>query len=104
MRGAATMKMISSTSMTSTMGVTLMSERPFFPPPVENDMRVGSLLEEVPLDDVQEVRREVRHLRLQHVNLAVEAVEGHHRGDGGEEPHRGGDERVADGLGHRGQV
>src|SRR4051812_36200021 len=62
--GAVTMKMISRTSMTSTIGVTLMSAIAFFPPrPPTPDIAVASTSGNVTLHDVQKVRRKVLHLR-----------------------------------------
>src|SRR5262249_13618755 len=72
--GAVTMKMMSSTSITSTRGVTLICE-------IESlldepwSKAIGSLLQEVALGDVQELRREGVHLRGEHAHLAREAVE-----------------------------
>src|SRR5512137_1231566 len=106
MRGAVTMKMMSRTSITSTSGVTLISERVWRP---ELDVERAKALvrgsaEEVSLHDVEEVVREVRHLAVQHPDLGDEVVVGDHRGDGGEEAEGRGDERLGDGLRHRGEV
>src|SRR5262249_36113931 len=88
--GAVTMKMMSSTSMTSTSGVTLMSEIESPPPGPPKAML---LLQEVPLRDVQELGAERVHLRRQHANLSGETVVHDHGRDG-----RG----QADGSGHEG--
>src|ERR1700757_912029 len=95
MSGAVTMKMMSSTSMTSTSGVTLMSVIARRPPPVSPpNATSGRLLEDVPLDDVQEVGAEVAHLVLQHADARVERVVGDQGGDCGEKSHRRGDQRL----------
>src|SRR5512141_218686 len=88
MSGAVTMKMMSSTSITSTSGVTLISVSVWRPMPPEENAKRCLLAEEVPLDDVQEVVREVGHLAVEHADLRDEEVVGHHRRDGGEEAHR----------------
>src|SRR5688572_30815255 len=92
--GAATMKITSSTSMTSTRGVTLMSAS-MPPPPPPDDMAIA-LPQEVTLHDVEEVVGEGLHLRRQHLGLAGEVVERHDRRDGGDQADRRRDER----LGH----
>src|SRR5262249_8085388 len=71
--GAVTMKMMSSTSMTSTSGVTLMSEIESLPPGAPKAI-VTSLLQEVPLGDVQELRAEGVHLGRQHAELPRETI------------------------------
>src|SRR5438309_1684896 len=72
MSGADTMKMMSRTSITSTSGVTLISDiMPPEPPPVLIAM-ARSLSQEVALHDVEEVVRERVHLRRQHLHLAGE--------------------------------
>src|SRR6185436_3775105 len=99
MSGAVTMKMIKSTSITSTIGVTLISLIVVRPgsPRLPMAMAVRPLLEEVPLHDVEEVRGEVAHLGVEHPDPRHEGVVGHHRGDGGEQAGGGGEQRVADG-------
>src|SRR5512137_294954 len=108
--GAVTMKTSSSTSTTSTSGVTLISpsmgvvrrERspryaePAFDPPDCACIAPGAALREVALDDVQELEREVVHHRREHSGAAGEEVEEDRRRDGGEQTHRGGDERLRD--------
>src|SRR4051812_27178729 len=75
MSGAVTMKMMSSTSITSTIGVTLISLRvarpgaPLFPP-----IAMGCLFEEVAFDDVEEVGGEVGHLGVEDADAADEGV------------------------------
>src|SRR5512138_3563788 len=104
MSGAVTMKMMRSTSITSTSGVTLISVRVWRPEPPEDIATARLLAEEVPADDVEEVVREVGHLAVEHADLRDEEVVGDNRRDGGEEADRGGDERLADRLRHGGQV
>src|SRR3954452_17510876 len=89
--GAATMKMIISTNMTSTSGVTLISEIMPLPPPPD-DMPIA-LPQEVTFDDVEKVIRERVHLRRQHLDLAGEEVERHDRRHRGHQAHGGGAER-----------
>src|SRR5688500_32468 len=74
MSGAVIMKMIRSTNITSTRGVTLISlivVRPGGPPrpPPMAIARTLRLLEEVTLHDVQEVGREVGHLGVEDPDL-----------------------------------
>src|SRR5262249_34373124 len=81
--GAVTMKMIRSTSMTSTRGVTLMSARwskgsPFGP--AENAMALR-VLREVALGQVEELEREVVHRGAHLPDLTHEVVVPDHRGD-----------------------
>src|SRR5438105_1598969 len=138
-KGAVTMKMIKSTSITSTSGVTLMSviarcpgvfsevkaisaplcrlwnaldPAPAAAPPEGRSLPPGPpnsggsvrrsrrLLEYVAFNDVQEIGAEVAHLVVEHADARVEGVVGHQRGDGGEEAHRGGDQRLGDGPRH----
>src|SRR5258705_13267215 len=73
--GAVTMKMMSSTSMTSTSGVTLMSE--IDPPPSDGpppNAMLRLLLQEMPIGDVEELDGEGVDLGRQHAKLAREAV------------------------------
>src|SRR5512145_1798741 len=106
MRGAVTMKMMRSTSITSTSGVTLISLsvwRP--PPPVDMATALSPRRpEEVAPDDVEEVVREVGHLAVEDPDLRREVVVGDDGRDGGEEADGGGDERLADGAGDGGEV
>src|SRR5574341_2240887 len=106
MSGAVTMKMMSSTSITSTSGVTLISLSVWRPEPL---VPIATALppvrpEEVAPDDVEEVVREVGHLAVEDPDLRGEVVVRDHRRDGREEPDRRGDERLADGARHRGEV
>src|SRR6184192_1399372 len=93
--GAATMKMISSTSMTSTIGVTLISaSMPGPPPPLPPlglDIAIG-LPQEVALHDVEEVVAVGVHLRRQHLDLPREPIVSHDRRHRRDEADRGGAE------------
>src|SRR5260370_438940 len=101
--GAVTMKMISSTSITSTSGVTLISERS-----VGSSVSVGRRISvrrtssacgysrEVPLRQIQKVHRKVLHLPPGLPKALDEHVVGEEGGDGGEEAGGGVDERFAD--------
>src|SRR5690349_22199452 len=93
--GAATMKMISSTSMTSTIGVTLISLLRSSPPPVFIAMPTTSP-QEVALDDVEVVLLERLHLGAEHADPAHEEVVGHDRGYGGDQAHRRREQRLGD--------
>src|SRR5579859_7681674 len=111
MSGAVTMKMTSSTSMTSTSGVTLMSARlvPADSSSPPSAWRANAMvfsahaawLEEVPIDDVQEVAGEVLHLRGEHLNPVEEHVVEDDRRDRGEESDGGSDQGLGDPRGHR---
>src|SRR5262245_41174447 len=92
--GALTMKMINSTSITSTSGVTLISLRGPLPPPPLN--AIGSPSEEVAPNDVEQVAREAVHLARQHVDATHEVVVGHDRRDRRGQPDRGRDQRLGD--------
>src|SRR5512139_1143699 len=74
--GVTTMKMISSTSTTSTRGVTLMSDRTL--PDLGISTRHSLLLQE----EVHDFRGGVGHLDLEPLVEAGEVVERHHRGNG----------------------
>src|SRR3954447_13523945 len=114
--GAATMKMISSTSITSTSGTTLISAsevdtraprarlpRPEFP--VGIGWTLGTFLRfclrEVPFGDVQELEREIIHLRcevLHPAGVVIVEIQRRHRGEqaGGGRDQRLGDARRDD--------
>src|SRR5690349_14127311 len=79
--GAVIMKMIRSTSMTSTNGVTLISALSSSPLPAFIAMAASSLAsaQEVPLDDVEVVLLEGVHLRAQHADPPREVVVRHDR-------------------------
>src|SRR5262245_40232270 len=98
--GAVTMKMISSTSMTSTSGVTLMSARWSNGSP---DWRWNAIcdqdtaaLGEVPLRQIDELQREVLHSGALLADFPHEVVVENHRGDCGGETRRGVHERAGD--------
>src|SRR5262245_2245208 len=93
--GVTTMKMMSSTSTTSTRGVTLMSERTLST--LTLCIQGFVLLEE----EIHELGGGVRHLDLEPLEPRREVVERHDRGDGDEDPERRRDERLGDTLGHR---
>src|SRR5687768_3176410 len=101
------MKMISSTSITSTSGITLISARvletrrlrPRGPPPdgIGSTFGIASrLLREVPFGDIQKLEREVIQVGRVSLYLRREVVIGHHRGNGGKQPRRRRNERVRD--------
>src|SRR5687768_8715663 len=92
--GAVTMKITSKTSMTSTSGVTLISERGARPPPPPP--LIAMVLQEVPLHDVEVVARERLDLALEDPQLAQEVVIGCHGRDGRDEADRGRDQRLGD--------
>src|SRR4051794_10493240 len=100
--GAVIMKMISSTSMTSTNGVTLISALSSSPLPafIAMGCSLSSLrarsAQEVALDDVEVVLLEHVHLRAQHADPPREVVVGHHRRDRGDEADRGREQRLGD--------
>src|SRR4029077_2014575 len=91
--GAVTMKMMSSTSMTSTSGVTLMSE---IAPPSLGAPNAMLFLQKMPLGDVEELGAEVIHLCRQHAKLAGETVVHHHGRDGSSQTDGRGNERLRD--------
>src|ERR1043166_9452230 len=91
------MKMMSSTSMKSTNGVTLISE--FSSSPLPAFIAIAHRLrssQEVPLDDVEVVLLERIHLRAQDADSPGEVVVGHHRRDRGDQADRGGEQRLGD--------
>src|ERR1051325_494360 len=99
------MKMMSSTRQTSTSGVTLMSPLTSsgLPPPAPNAMPSSALPRRLHpgarlvLDEVvDQLRRRVRHLHLEPVDLVEEVVVQPHRRDSHEEAERGRDERLGD--------
>src|SRR4051794_16416770 len=106
MSGAVTMKMMSRTSMTSTSGVTLMSVIALRPDPVSppEKANLGRLLEDVALDDVEEIGGEVAHLVLEDPDPRVECVVRDQRRDRRKQSDRGGDEGLADGPRHGGEI
>src|SRR6188474_2063380 len=92
--GVTTMKMISSTSITSTSGVTLMLELTL---PLGNSTADSLLLQE----EGHHVGGRVGHLDLEALVDIGEVVVAHDRGDGDQEPHRGGHQRLRDPGRHR---
>src|SRR5262245_51793031 len=98
--GAVTMKMMSSTSMTSTSGVTLICEIES-PPPDDPWSNAMGLLEEVPLRDVEELGAERVHLGGQHAHLSRETVVHDDRRNRSREADGGGDQRLGDARRHR---
>src|SRR5688500_18984964 len=78
--GAATMKITRSTSITSIIGVTLMSELRS-PSPRFIAMGLAPSAQEVALDDVQVVVLERLHLGAEHLDAADEEVVRDHRRD-----------------------
>src|SRR5512134_1741674 len=94
--GAATMKMISRTSMTSTIGVTLISLLRSSPPPPAFMPMVTTSPQEMALDDVEVVLLERLHLRAQDADSTHEEVVRHHRGNRRDQAHRGGEQRLRD--------
>src|SRR5512143_384451 len=74
--GAVTMKMTRRTSITSTRGVTLMSDRAFVSSSSRKDIAGSAASGEMALGQVQELQREVVHLRADHPDLAIEVVVG----------------------------
>src|SRR5690349_16854855 len=109
MSGAVIMKMISSTSITSAIGVTLMSALTAARLLVDMATAGGDLRREIlrerrtaelrtdVLDQVvDELLAGVRHLDREEVRLRLEVVVDPHRRDGHHEAERGGDERLGD--------
>src|SRR5688572_5151539 len=105
--GAVTMKMISSTSITSTSGITLISAsvvetrrpRPRGAPPLGIGRTFGipqRLLREVPFGDVQKFQGEVVQVRGVPLYLGREVVVGEHRRDRREESGSSRNQRIGD--------
>src|SRR5262245_45210466 len=100
MMGAVTMKITSSTSITSTSGVTLIwdidgpDDRPAPSKAIPHLLR--ALLQEMTLGDVQELRREVLHVGVENPDLVIEMVVADDGRDRRREPDRGRDERLRD--------
>src|SRR5579864_5252776 len=95
------MKMISSTSTTSTKGVTLISAigarpRDRLPPDNETGVNAIALTSETPLDQVEELERKVVHPRAHLFEQMAEVVVEDGRWDGGKKAHRGSDQSFRD--------
>src|SRR5580765_2182929 len=95
------MKMMSSTSITSTIGTTLISARELAtrrlrPRPGETSSPLWTFgtLGEVPFCDVQKFHREVVHFRRDHLHVLRQSVVVDDSGDGGDESAGRRDERV----------
>src|SRR5512135_3866145 len=99
--GAVTMKMTSRTSMTSTNGVTLISESevPTCLRPRDDDGRDWVLRAMEPLGDAQEFEGEVLHVGDEVLDPAEEVVVGDDGRHGREEPDGRGDEGLGDARG-----
>src|SRR5881396_2401634 len=93
--GVVIMKMMSSTSMMSAIGVTLMSAFTLLLPRPRLATELPSLLEEV----VDQLRRGVVHLDREGLDLVGEAVDRHDGGHGHEQPERRRDESLGDPAG-----
>src|SRR5664280_2030077 len=98
-RGAVTMKMTRSTSMTSTRGVTLMSEKAFAS---SSSLKATCrpALGEVALGQVHELELEVAHLGARRAHLPAEVVVRDERGHRGDEAGGGVDEGFRDARRH----
>src|SRR5579863_2376591 len=103
MIGAVTMKMISSTSMTSTSGVTLICETSI-PRGPDSVATMGSSpggassfsRQEVTFRDIQEFRNEIIHLDRQYAHSRRQEIVEHLRRDRRDESDRGRDQRLRD--------
>src|SRR2546426_7627522 len=81
--GVTTMKMIRSTRQMSTNGVTLMSELSPRLPPTFIAMLLGVRRRRLSLqEEIHQLRRRVRHLDAEELDLTLEVVEHPHRRDG----------------------
>src|SRR5712691_1651884 len=88
--GAMIIMMISSTSMTSQSGVTLISDlTPPLAPPRSIAIRNLPDLRGLPNEVVDELRRGVVHFHVEVLDPAAEVVVEPHRRDGDDEPERG---------------
>src|SRR5688572_6765109 len=95
MSGAVTMKITSSTSMTSMYGTTLISFMSRRVPRFWTSTRAPPLMH-LPLEDVGELLHERIEPDRKPVHVAGEAVVRAHRRDRCEETHGGGDQRFGD--------
>src|SRR5512138_935193 len=92
MKGAVTMKITSSTSITSIIGTTLIWATCLR----VRAMALRGLRCHLPLQDVGELLHEAFHAVRETVDDVGVAVVGDHRGNRGEQAHRGGDQRLGD--------
>src|SRR5271157_10889 len=108
---AVSMKMIRSTSTTSTNGVTLISDRlpppprrldPYPPPPLTEIAM--ALLSETALGHVQELHGKVVHARADLPNPVAKNIIENRRGDGGRQARRRGNQRFRNARRHRAQA
>ena len=103
---AVSMKMMSSTSTTSTNGVTLISAMRVAAAPAATGFRrhwwrrPSLLSAEAALGQVEELEREIVHARAQFADQVAEIVIEDGRRDGGEQADRGGDQRLGDARCH----
>src|SRR5512141_2540145 len=103
--GAVTMKMMRSTSITSTSGVTLMSAMTLRSParPEELIIAMASSLVDLSLEEVDEFGREAVDPGVDRPDAGQEVVVGDDGRDRRPQPRRGGDEGLGDAGGHGGQ-
>src|SRR5437667_2071338 len=95
-RGVVIMKMISSTSIMSAIGVTLMSALTLLRPNPRLATDLTSLLQEI----VDELRRRIVHFDGERFDSVGERVERHHRGHSHEETERRGNQRLRNSSGN----
>src|SRR5512143_3710899 len=92
MKGAVTMKITSSTSITSIIGTTLIWATCLR----VRAMTLRGLGRDLPLQDVGDLLHEAFHAVREAVDVVRVAVVGDHRWDRGEQAHGGGDQRLGD--------
>src|ERR1035437_487853 len=111
MRGAVTMKMISSTSITSMKGTMLISLMVRRPRPRLTTVAMvkllsvsrGRLCAHIALQDVGKLFDESLQLDRNAVNIACKAVVGNHCGNSGKQANSGCHQGLGDTRGHRGK-
>src|SRR5687768_6773177 len=107
-KGAVTMKMISSTSMTSTIGVTLISDigdrRPRRPAPRMGPIAILGIHLQLAAQGAVEAVGEALEAGLEAIDAVAEAVVGDHRRDGGEQTDRGREQGLGDARGDDGEA